>query len=190
MLAFMAGPTMHIGHQVAYLQIFIMPYMLQCLFQAACLTDPVLCKTTYNVFVQGSPWRWPLQGRRTHSIPKRLHGRKPSMHLRMESTNNAILRTYLVPITVSVFRVGCHMEGRLRELLTSHRPRKLPSFPRPTFTALSSAIDCTRTIQFDSASYPIGIDTHALHCMVNAPHLFEDLKLGEVGCKDTMLLPL
>ncbi len=42
-------------------------------------------------------------------------------------------------------------------------------------------IDRTRTIQFDSDSYPIGIDTHALHCMVNAPHLFEDLKLGEVG---------
>ena len=73
------------------------------------------------------------------------------------------------------------MEGWLRELLTSHRPRKLPSFPRPTFTTLSSAIDRTRTVQFDFDSYPIGIDTHALCCMVNAPHLFEDLKLGEVG---------
>jgi hypothetical protein len=103
------------------------------------------------------------------------------VHLQTESTNNAILRTYLVPITVSVFRVGCCMEGRLRELLTSHRPRKLSSFPQPTFTALSSAINRTRTVQFDSDSYPIGMDTHALHCMVNAPHLFKDLKLGEVG---------
>jgi hypothetical protein len=73
------------------------------------------------------------------------------------------------------------MEGRPRELLTSHCPRKLPSFPRPTFTALSSVIDHTRTVQFDSDSYPIGIDTHALRCMVNAPHLFKDLKLGEMG---------
>jgi hypothetical protein len=100
----------------------------------------------------------------------------------MESTNNAILRTYLVPITVSVFKTGCCVEGRLREfLLTSHRPRKLSSFPQPTFTALSSTINRTRTIQFDSDSYPIGIETHALCCTVNAPHLFEDLKLGEVG---------
>ena len=182
MLAFMAGPTMHIGHQVAYLQIFIMPYLLRRLFQAACSMDPVLCKTKYNVFVRGSPWRWPLRGSRTHSISKRLRRRKkPSMHLQMESTNNAILRTYLVPIPVSVFRVGCRVEGQLREFLTSHRPRKLPSFLQPTFTTLSSAIDRTRTIQFDSNSYPIGIDTHALRCMVNAPHLFEDLKLGEVG---------
>jgi hypothetical protein len=104
-----------------------------------------------------------------------------SMHLQTESTNNAILRTYLVPIAVSVFRVGCRMEGQLRELLTSHHPRRLPSFPQPAFTALSSAINCTRTVQFDSNSYPIGIDTHALCCMVNTPHLFEDLKLGEMG---------
>ncbi len=66
-------------------------------------------------------------------------------------------------------------------MLTSQHPRRLPSFPQPTFTTLSSAVDCTRTIQFDSNSYPIGIDTHALRCMVNAPHLVKDLKLGEVG---------
>ncbi len=50
MIAFMAGPTMHIRHQVAYLQTFIMPYLLRCLFQATCLTDLVLCKTTYKLF--------------------------------------------------------------------------------------------------------------------------------------------
>jgi hypothetical protein len=59
--------------------------------------------------------------------------------------------------------------------------RELPTISRPTFTALLSAIDCTRTVRFDSVSYPIGIDTHALRCMVNAPHLFVDLKFGEVG---------
>jgi hypothetical protein len=182
MLAFMAGPTMLIGHQVAYLQIFIMPYLLQCLFQAACPMDLVFCKMTYNVFIQGSPWWWPLRGRTSHSIPKRLYKKKKSsMHLMKETTIKSRLWTHLFPITVSVFRVGCRVEGRLRESLISHRPRKLPFFPRPTFTALSSAIDRTRTIQFDSDSYPIGTDTHASCCMVNAPHLFEDLKLGEVG---------
>jgi hypothetical protein len=47
--------------------------------------------------------------------------------------------------------------------------------------AMLSGVNRTRAICFDSNSYPIGIDTHALRCMVNAPHLFKDLKLGEVG---------
>jgi hypothetical protein len=44
-----------------------------------------------------------------------------------------------------------------------------------------SAVDRTRAVRFDSDSYFIRIDTHTLHCMVNAPHFFEDLKLREVG---------
>jgi hypothetical protein len=87
------------------------------------------------------------------------------------------LRTYLVPIAVSI----CQVEGWPRELLASHSLRELPSFPRPIFTTLSSAVNCTRTVCFDSDSYQIRVDTHALHCMVNAPHLFKDLKLGDVG---------
>jgi hypothetical protein len=112
--------------------------------------------------------------------PVPRENKKPRMRLTIEATIKSRLRTYLFPITVSMFRVGCCVEGRLRELLTSYHPRKLPSFPQPTFTTLSSAINPTRTVQFDSGSYSIGIDTHALCCMVNAPHLFEDLKLGEV----------
>jgi hypothetical protein len=106
---------------------------------------------------------------------------KPSVCLQTESTVKAKLRTYLVSVTVSAFKVGCHVEGRLRELLASHHPRELPSFPGPNFTALLSMVDCTRAVHFDSNSYPIGIDTLAMHCMANAPQLFEDLKLGDVG---------
>ncbi len=103
------------------------------------------------------------------------------MRLQTESTIKAKLRTYLVSVTVSAFKVGCCVEGQLRELLASHHPRELPSFSGPNFTALSSAVDRTRAIHFDSNSYPIGIDTHAMHCMANAPHLFKDLELGDVG---------
>ena len=109
---------------------FIMPHLLQCLFQAACLMDPILHKTTCNIFVQGSPWRWLLQGRRTHSIPKRLlEKKKPSMCLMKEATINSRLWTCLFPIAVSVFRVGCPLEGWLTELIASHHLRELPSFP-------------------------------------------------------------
>jgi hypothetical protein len=129
MLAFMAEPTMHIGHQVAYLYLFIMPYLFQYLFRVAYPTDLMLWKTTYHIFIRESLWRWLLQGRRTHTIPKHLRKRKkPSVHLWTEATNSkSMLRTYLVPIAVSVFKVGCCVEGRLRELFTFHCLRELPS---------------------------------------------------------------
>jgi hypothetical protein len=73
MLAFMAEPTMHAGHQVAYLYMFIMPYLLWYLLQVVHPTDPKLQKATYNIFIHKSPWRWPLRGRRTHSILKRFY---------------------------------------------------------------------------------------------------------------------
>jgi hypothetical protein len=85
------------------------------------------------------------------------------------------------PIAASIFRVGCHVEGWMREILTSRCLRELPSISRPTFSTLSSAVDRTKAVCFDSDSYPIGIDTQASRCMVNAPHLFEDLKLRDVG---------
>jgi hypothetical protein len=169
----MAGPTMHIGHQVAYLYMFTIPYLLWYLLQATYLTDPELWKGTYHVFIRESSWQWPLRGKRTHSIPKRLcEEEKPSVHFQTEGTIKAKLLTYLVPVAVSAFNVGCCVNGQLRELLASHHLRELPSFPCPTFTTLSSAVDRTRAVCFDSNSYPIGIDTHASRCMVNAPHLF------------------
>ncbi len=104
------------------------------------------------------------------------------MHLQMEAINGkSMLRTYLVPIAISILRVGCQVEGWLREFLTSHHLRELPSFPQPTFTAVLSTVDCTRIVCFNLNSYPIGIDTHVSSGMVNAPHLFKDLKLGDVG---------
>jgi hypothetical protein len=60
MLAFMAGLTMHTGHQLAYLYLFIMPYLLQYLFRATYLTDPMLQKSTYHLFICESPWWCPL----------------------------------------------------------------------------------------------------------------------------------
>jgi hypothetical protein len=126
---------------------------------------------------------WQLQGRRTHTIPKHLHRRKkPSMHFWTQATNSkSMLRTYLVPIAISIFKVGCRVEGWMRKILASCDLRELPSISRPTYTALSSAVNRTAAVRFDSDSYLIGINTHTSRCMVNAPHLFKDLKLGDVG---------
>jgi hypothetical protein len=89
--------------------------------------------------------------------------------------------TYLVPIVVSIYKVGSHVEGRVREILAFLCLRELLSITGPTYTALSSTVDRISAVQFNSNSYPIGINTHASCCMVNAPHLFKDLRLRDVG---------
>jgi hypothetical protein len=58
--------------------------------------------------------------------------------------------------------------------------RELPSITALAYTTLLSVGDGISAIRFDSDSYPIGIDCHASHCMVNA-HLLKDLKLKAVG---------
>ncbi len=60
MLAFMAGPTLDTGQQVAYLQLFLLPYLLQVFCQALYRTDPAIRKSTYDL--QGRSWFWPLRG--------------------------------------------------------------------------------------------------------------------------------
>jgi hypothetical protein len=52
MLAFMAGMTMHIGHQAAYLYMFTMPYLLWYLLQAMYPKGSILRRTTYDVFIK------------------------------------------------------------------------------------------------------------------------------------------
>jgi hypothetical protein len=98
----------------------------------------------------------------------------------VEINGKSRFQTYLVPIAVSIFKVGCCVEDQVREILTSCHLRELLSITRPTYTTLSSAVDRISSVQFDSNSCPIGINTHASHCMVNVPHLFEDLKLRDV----------
>ncbi len=69
----------------------------------------------------------------------------------------------------------------MREILASCHLRELPSIPKPTFTALSSTVNHILAVCFDFDSYPIGINTYVLCCMVNASHLFENLIFGDVG---------
>jgi hypothetical protein len=186
----MAGPTLDTGQQVAYLQLFLLPYLLQILCQALYPLEPRLQKTMYDVFVRGRPWRWPLRGRQVHAIPKRLRKkRKPGVRFWMgaEDDSKDKLQTYLVPLLVSLLKVGWYVESslcccQLREILAYCCLRELPSKSASTHSVLASAVkDVTATIRFDSDSFLIGIDCHASCCMPNTPHLIEDLKLMKIG---------
>jgi hypothetical protein len=164
MLAFMAGPTLDTGQQVAYLQLFLLPCLLQILCQALYPLEPRLQKTTYDVFVWGRPWRWLLWGRQVHAIPKRLRKkRKPGVRFWMgaEDDSKDKLRTYLVPLVVSLFKVGCYVESslrrcRLREILAYCCLRELPSKAASTHSALASVVeDVTATIRLALTATPL-----------------------------------
>ncbi len=105
MLAFMAEPMLDTGQQVAHLQLFLLLYLLRVLCQALYPSDSALRKTTYDIFIQGRSWRWPLQGRRpVHFIPKRLNKqKKPSVRFRLGEYNKKTKRrTYFIPIAVTL----------------------------------------------------------------------------------------
>jgi hypothetical protein len=105
MLAFMAGPTMHIGHQVAYLLIFIMPYLLRYLFEATCLTDPVLRKMTYNVFVQGSPSMMVAAPREKNSIHPQAPPQEEEAKRVFDKRSDHQIKTTDLPLPNRGFRV-------------------------------------------------------------------------------------
>jgi hypothetical protein len=104
----------------------------------------------------------------------------------MKNNRKAKLWAYLVLLAVSIFKAGCGVKSsfclcRLRKIMASCHLRELPSITALTYAALLSTVDGILAIRFGSNSYPIGVDCHASHCMANAPHLFEDLKLEAVG---------
>ena len=110
--------------------------------------------------------------------------KKPSVRLKpsKETKGPATLRTYLLPLAASLFQVGCHVESFIRcHCLREHKAMSHMREPMMAFAAASNARMCTHSIQFDSDSYPIGVDCHASRCMANSPHLFEDLKLVKMG---------
>jgi hypothetical protein len=85
------------------------------------------------------------------------------------------MQTYLFLVLFTVYKVGCLVEAFLLRF----------SGP-PTWVQSHLAFQCEVTLQsasspvrFNSDSYPIGFDSHALKCMVNKAHLFKDLHLYE-----------
>jgi hypothetical protein len=103
--------------------------------------------------------------RQNHSIPKRLHRKKkPSVRLwtEVENDDKSKLWTYLIPLTVSLFEVDCHIKSSLclcwlRKIMASCCLREIPSITSPTYAALSNVVDSILAIRFDSDSYPIRI---------------------------------
>ena len=83
--------------------------------------------------------------------------------------------TYLLPLALIPFKVGCHVEHSVRHLKASLTINRLPKLA--AFAAATDLPYQVPRIRFDTNSFVIGVDTYALVTMGNHPDHFKDLKL-------------
>jgi hypothetical protein len=166
-----------IGHRarICYLP-FIPPHSnhdLKLVFLAI-PEDPMLLCILAKTLVKTTACR--LRGHPCIVCPKKTKCfKKPRKKLEdqeIQDTTIKKLPSYLVPAFFAAINVGCHIEAYLCKFMR-------PLQRAPWFLALQSAFLNNPVVQFDSDSFCIGIDNHALQCMANAPHLFEDLQLTD-----------
>jgi hypothetical protein len=174
MLAIMAGiDLMDTGQFLTYLFIHALPQVIRMLAYN-------LAHSNFRTPVMDPPWSFQ---RTQRPMPRKRVKKflKPNVSKVQGKSNNHKnwMRTYLIPIGMATFRVGCHIKMVWRRL--GHLLGRPP--PPPHFTALlgQDIKPEDSYIHFDTDSYPIGVNNHALRCMANNPHLFENLEVAPQG---------
>jgi len=116
MLPIMAGTNeLDTGQFLTYLFIYILPYFIHFLVNNLLPTDPVILKSTTRIFVTKPPWF--LWGTHHQTVPRKKIKRykKPKVRLKSEGDSKLKrLRTYLFPLAVATFWVGCRIEEFIR----------------------------------------------------------------------------
>ncbi len=174
----MAGPSLDTGQQImTYLFLTFLPIFILSLLYCAIPANPTSRRYLMVAILRGTPWR--LRG--TKGAPHQSHRKcqkqykKPISHCTTETilVTTRLLQTYLVPTAITLFKVGCRVEGFLRRFSCT-TPRPLPAI-RPI--TLHATNDKSGPIRFDLDSFAVGVDNRASYCMINSPHLFENSTL-------------
>jgi hypothetical protein len=92
----------------------------------------------------------------------------------MTTTTRHWLRAHQFAQTMASLKIGCRVESSLRHLRQSHL------FCFHALAGIKGG-SISSQVHFDSDSFPIRIDNHALYCMANSLHLFNNLILLDVG---------
>ncbi len=106
---------------------------------------------------------------------KKKKARQPSKNKEQVQRKKSFILTYLLPLALIAFKVGCQVEHSIRRLkaaLTIERLPKLVAFA--TTTQLPYQVP---RIHFDTNSFVISVETLASVTLGNHPNQFEDLKL-------------
>jgi hypothetical protein len=85
------------------------------------------------------------------------------------------MQTYLFLALFTAYKVGCRVEAFLQHFSGP------PTWDHSHLAFQSEATlqSASSPVRFNSDSYPIGVDSHALRCIANKAHLFEDLRLNK-----------
>jgi hypothetical protein len=94
-----------------------------------------------------------------------------------QATMREKLRAHLFALIIASLKAGCCVEASLQNLCHPHHAR---------FTALQGTHGnpWSNQVRFDSESFPIGVDNHALYCYVNSRYLLDYLVLSDEGSVD------
>jgi hypothetical protein len=167
----MVEANLNKAHQImSYLSILLFPIILSWL-----LTE--LVETSHDLTHH---WEWNHVRLAVRHYPrkhrKKKKARRPSKIKGQVQRKKSLMPTYLLPLALIAFKVGCYVEHSLRRLraaLTMHQCLpKIVAFA--TCTTLPYQVP---RIRFDTNSFIIGVDTFALITLGNHPDQFEDLMM-------------
>jgi hypothetical protein len=109
---------------------------------------------------------------------KKKKARRPSKFKGQAQRKKSLMLTYLLPLALISFKVGCHVEHslrRLREALNMHQ-----CLPKIIAFAASTTLPYqVPSIRFDTDSFIIGVNTFASITLENHPVQFENLKMHD-----------
>jgi hypothetical protein len=120
--------------------------------------------------------RPPLGPSLPQDAPQKKKARRPSKIEDQVQGKRSLIPTYLLPLALIAFKVGCRVEHsarRLKGALTINRC--LPKIV--AFAAATNLPYQVPRIRFDINSFVTGVDTFASITLGNRPDQFEDLKM-------------
>jgi hypothetical protein len=166
----MAEANFNKAHQImTYLSLLLFPTILSWL-----LTK--LAEISHNLMRR---WEWNHVRLAVRHYPrkhrKKKKARRPSKIEDQVQRKRSLIPTYLLPLVLIAFKVGCRVEHSVRHLKAAltinHCLPKIVAFA----TATNLPYQVPR-ICFDTNSFVIGMDTFASITLRNCPDQFEDLK--------------
>jgi hypothetical protein len=169
-LVFMAEANLNKAHHImTYLSILFLPIILS-LF----LTK--LVETSHDLTQR---WEWNHVCLAVRHYPrkhcKKKKARRPSKFKGQAQRKKSLMLTYLLPLALISFKVGCHVEHSLRCLQAALNMHQC--LPKIVAFATSTTLPYqVPSIRFNTDSFVISVDTFASITLGNHPDQFENLK--------------
>jgi hypothetical protein len=151
-------------HIMTYLSILFLPIILSWF-----LTK--LGETSHNLT---RCWEWNHVHLVVRHYPrkhrKKKKARQPSKFEGQAQRKKSLMLTYLLPLALISFKVGCHVEHSLRRLQAALNMHQC--LPKIIVFAVSTTLSYqVPSIRFDTDSFVIGVDTFASITLGNHPDL-------------------